>query len=186
MPLRDVIFTRRSIKEFTDRVPTREEIEELLEAVCQAPNHRHTEPWRFYVLGPEARAGYGRALGLRKAKKIENEEAAQAVIEKVESLHRTLPAMIAVSVVVHENAEVCEEDYAAAFMGIQNLSLLAHAKGLGTQIMTGAVMNDPNSLAAMRVPEGERVVATVRLGEPAQLPEGKARKAASGLTIWLP
>lgn len=184
MPLRDTIFSRRSIKEFTDREITRDEIEELLEAACQAPNHRHTEPWRFYVLGPEARAGYGRALGLRKAKKIDDPEAAQAVIDKVSALHRNLPAMVAVAIVENENPEIREEDYAAAYMGVQNLSLLACARGLGSQIMTGAVMNDPNSIEAMGVRDGETVVATVRIGEPASVPEGKARHAASDFTTW--
>jgi hypothetical protein len=33
------------------------------------PNHRLTQPWRFAVLGPEARASYGLALGNRKAKR---------------------------------------------------------------------------------------------------------------------
>ena len=52
MNLLDSINSRRSIKTFTDRPVSRGEIEQLLTAACQAPNHRMTEPWRFYVLGP--------------------------------------------------------------------------------------------------------------------------------------
>jgi nitroreductase len=70
MTVLEAIATRRSIKAFTDREISREEIERLLDAACQAPNHRMTEPWRFYVLGPEARAAYGAALGARKAKRV--------------------------------------------------------------------------------------------------------------------
>ena len=55
MSIFQTIHERRSIKEFTARTVTQEEIEQLLEAVVQAPNHRMTEPWRFYVLGPKAR-----------------------------------------------------------------------------------------------------------------------------------
>ena len=83
MSVMDVIASRRSIKNFTDRAITNEEIERLLGAVCCAPNHRMTEPWRFYVLGPEGRAAYGKALGMRKAKRVEDPEAAQAVISLV-------------------------------------------------------------------------------------------------------
>ena len=79
----DTIRTRRSIKQFTDRSIGRDEIERLLEAAAQAPNHRMTQPWRFYVLGPEARRAYGEALGARKAKRVEDPAAAQAVAEKV-------------------------------------------------------------------------------------------------------
>ena len=69
MSIFQTIHERRSIKEFTARTVTQEEIEQLLEAVVQAPNHRMTEPWRFYVLGPKARYAYGAALGRRKAKR---------------------------------------------------------------------------------------------------------------------
>ena len=55
MSILDSINARRSIKTFTDRPVSREEITKLLDAVCKDPNHRMTEPWRFYVLGPEAR-----------------------------------------------------------------------------------------------------------------------------------
>jgi len=62
----DAIRTRRSIKRYTDRALTRDEIESLLDAAALAPNHRLTQPWRFYVLGPNAREAYGAAAdGLR-------------------------------------------------------------------------------------------------------------------------
>ena len=70
MNLNDAIQQRRSIKRFTSRPIAREEIEQVLAAAPLAPNHRLTQPWRFYVLGPEARHAYGLALGNRKAKKI--------------------------------------------------------------------------------------------------------------------
>ena len=185
MTVLEAIATRRSIKAFTDREISREEIERLLDAACQAPNHRMTEPWRFYVLGPEARAGYGAALGARKAKRIEEADAAQAVIEKVERTHRDLPCMLVVSVVLDENPEIREEDYAATFMAIQNLSLVAHAMGLGTHIKSGAIMDDPRSHAAVGLPEGERIIATINVGEPESVPEAKARRLAAELTTWV-
>src|SRR4051812_48338584 len=58
---------RRSVKRYPSREPTREEIAALLDAASLAPNHRLTQPWRFYVLGPSAREAYGAALGERKA-----------------------------------------------------------------------------------------------------------------------
>ena len=186
MEFQEVISGRRSVREFTDRAVTREEIERLLDAAVQAPNHRMTQPWRFYVLGPEARRAYGAALGARKAKRVEDADAAEAVLRKVTERHGALPAMLAVAVVVDDNPEIREEDYAAAFMAIENLSLAAHAAGLGTHIKTGAVMDDPRSRAAVGVPEGERIVATIELGEPAEVPDPKPRRAAADLTTWVP
>jgi len=185
MNLLDSINARRSIKTFTDRRISRDEIEQLLNAACQAPNHRMTEPWRFYVLGPKARYAYGQALGHRKAKRIDDPDAGKAVVVKVAETHETLPVMVAVAITVDENPEIHEEDFAAVYMGIQNLSLVAHSMGLGTHIKTGAIMDDPAARAAVGLPEGERIVAIVNIGEPDGVPEGQARRPAAEVTTWV-
>jgi nitroreductase len=182
----EAIRGRRSIKRFTDRAITRADIETLLAAATNAPNHRLTQPWRFYVLGPEARYAYGLALGNRKARKIEDPTAASAMRETVGAEHRALPAMIAVAVVESDDAETREEDYAAVMMAIQTLALAAMEAGFGTHIKTGAVMSDPFARAAAGVREGERIVAIVNVGEPADVPPPKKREDASAFTTWLP
>lgn len=186
MDLFEAIQTRRSIKQFSDRPVRRDEIERLLDAAAQAPNHRLTQPWRFYVLGPDARRAYGAVLGARKAKKVEDPEAARAVAEKVAVAEAAVPAEIAVSMVMDASAEIREEDYAATMMAVQNLMLAARAMGLGTHLKTGAVMDDPRARAAVGVPEGERIVALVQLGEPAEVREPKPRRPAAELTTWVP
>jgi nitroreductase len=185
MRILDAIQHRRSIKRYADRPVTRDEIEAVLQAATLAPNHRLTQPWRFYVLGPEARRAYGLALGQRKARKIEDADAARTMRETVAEEHRRLPAMIAVAVVEHENPEIREEDYAAVMMGIQNLALAALDRGLGTHLKTGAVMADPAARAAAGVRDGERIVAVINLGAPAELPAPKPRQPASDFTTWL-
>src|SRR5687767_13857306 len=97
MQVKAAIAARRSIKRFTDRGVSREQIEALLDAATHAPNHHMTQPWRFYILGPDARHAYGLALGARKATKIDDPAAAQAMRDKVAAEHRALPAMIAVA-----------------------------------------------------------------------------------------
>lgn len=179
------IRNRRSIREFTERPISREEIDALLDAAIQAPNHRMTQPWRFYVLGPEAKRGFGLALGNRKAKRVEDPEAAEAVRQKVADQHAALPAMIVVAVVEEQNPEIAEEDYASAMMAVQNLSLAAVEMGLGTHIKSGAVMQDPAARSAMGIREGERIVAMVNVGEPADIPSPKDRTPATELTTWV-
>ncbi|HET6681287.1 MAG TPA: nitroreductase [Gemmatimonadaceae bacterium] len=181
----DAIRGRRSIRRFSGRAVAREEIETLLEAAAHAPNHRLTQPWRFYVLGERARRRFGEALGARKARKVEDPGAAQAVLEKVAAEHAALPAMLAFSMVVPEGAEQREEDYAATLIAAQNLCLAAMALGLGTHIKTGAIMDDPAARAAVGVPEGERIVATIVLGEPAEVPPPKPRAGAASFTTWV-
>jgi nitroreductase len=184
MKASEAIRHRRSIKKFADRAVTREEIERMLDAAVLAPNHRMTEPWRFYVLGPEARRAYGLALGDRKARKVEDADAAALVREKVAGEHADLPAMIVVAMVLDENPEIREEDYASVMMAVQNLSLAAAEMGLGTHIKSGAIMEDPAARAAAGVPEGERIVAAVNVGEAAEVPAAKNRAPAATFTRW--
>jgi len=186
MDIFETIHTRRSIMQFTSRATGREEIERLLATAVLGPNHRMTQPWRFYVLGPKARRAYGEAVGARKARRFEDPEVARAVAEKVAAAEAAMPATIAVSMTLHENPETREEDYAATMMGVQNLLLAATAMGLGTHLKTGAVMADPRARAAVGVPEGERIVAIIQLGEPAAAGEAKARRPASEVTTWVP
>ena len=185
MNVRDAIQQRRSIKRFTDRPVTREEIEGLLSLAVLAPNHRLTQPWRFYVLGPVARLAYGVALGKRKAKKLEDPAKGRALADAVAQEHRDLPAMIAVAIVRNENPEIAEEDYAAAMMAIDNFALAAVEQGLGTSIKTGAVMGDAEARTAVGAKEDERIIAVMHLGEPAELPPAKLRTEARTFTRWV-
>lgn len=179
------IRARRSIKAFTDRPVSREEIESLLELAVLAPNHRLTQPWRFYVLGPAARHAYGLALGERKAKKQPDPDAGRRLRDTVAEEHRALPCMIVVAVVENENPEVREEDYAATMMALQNLALAAVDRGLGTHLKTGGVMQDAAAREAAGVKENERIVAVVNLGEPAEVPSAKNRQSAATVTTWV-
>jgi nitroreductase len=186
MNVREAIQSRRSIKRFDPRPVSREEIEALLDAAALAPNHRLTQPWRFYVLGPEARHAYGLALGERKAKKLDDPERGRALRDTVAREHRELPLMIAVAVINSDDPEIREEDYAAAMMAVQNMALAAVELGLGTHIKTGGVMSDPAARAAAGVRDNERIIAIVNVGAPLELPPVKSREPASRFTSWLP
>ena len=182
----DAIRDRRSIKRFADRPVTREQLERLLDVAVLAPNHRMTQPWRFLVLGPEARRAYGRLFGRRKAGKIAEAAAADVVARRFEEEYAALPALIGVAMRLDENAADREEDYAATFMAVDNLCLAALELELGTHIKTGAVLADPEVRAALEVPAEERLVAIVQVGYPAEQPAPKPRAAAAELTRWLP
>lgn len=182
----DAINGRRSIRQFTARVPSRDEVETILAAAVQAPNHRLTQPWRFFVLGAAARYAYGLALGNRKAKKIEDADAAERMRRTVAEEHAALPLMIAVAMTEDANLEIREEDFAATMMGVQNLSIAAVSLGLGTHMKTGAIMQDPAARSAAGVPDGVRIVMVLNVGEPAAVPPAKERRTAASSTIWMP
>lgn len=179
------IRSRRSIKHFERETVGPEMIAELLELAVLGPNFRMSQPWRFLVLGPEARAAYGRALGARKAKKLEDPDAKAAMIERNVAEAVAVPATVAVVQMLHENPEIREDDFAAIWMGIENLLVGAVARGLGSHLRTGAVLGDPALREPLSVGDGERLVALVQLGVPAQVPDAKPRESAAARTTWV-
>ncbi|MEO5826206.1 MAG: nitroreductase [Gemmatimonadales bacterium] len=185
MDVLEAIQSRLSIRQFSDRTVTRAEIERVLDAAVLAPNHRMTQPWRFHVLGPEARHAYGAILGARKAKKIEDPEAARVLVEKVAASEGAVPALVMVGMTQSENLEIREEDYAATMMAVQNLLLAARSLGLGTHVKSGAVMDDPRTRELLGIADGERIIAMIQLGEAATTPDAKQRRPAAEVTNWL-
>jgi len=186
MQLSEALSARRTIRRFTDTPVSREDIEALLSAGCLAPNHRLSQPWRFYVMGSEARYAYGFALGSRKAKKIEDPAAAQKMREIVGEEHRALPAMLAIAMTVNENEEIREEDYAATMMAVQNICLTAVERGLGTALRSGAILGDPGARAAATVADNERIIVVMNIGTPVEVTPPKARELAPAFTKWVP
>ncbi|MDZ4675561.1 MAG: nitroreductase [Gemmatimonadota bacterium] len=181
----DAIRARRSTRKFTDTPVAREQVETLLALAVLAPNHRMSQPWRFLVLGPAARAAYGTALGIRKSRKIEDPAMAQATRDRTLADAVGGPLMIAVVQTLSDNPEILEEDYAATWMGIQNIMLGAVELGLGTHLRTGAVFGDASVKEAWGVADGERVVGIMLLGHPDGTSEAKARVSAAERTVWL-
>lgn len=185
MKVSEAIRTRRSVKQYEDTPISRERIEPLLEAVCRAPNHRSTEPWEFYVLGPDAQRVYAEVRAEMKSNGVEDSEAAEAVRRKVEAESLEIPRMIAVASHLSEDPEIREEDYAAVWMGIQNLLLLAWDEGIGSYIRTGRILEKSRIRSALGVPDDQRIVAFIQLGRPAEVPEPKPRIPAADKTCWL-
>lgn len=179
------IRARRSIKKFTDAVPTREQVETLLDLAVLAPNNRMTQPWRFLVLGPEARAAYGRALGVRKSRKIEDPTMAQTVRDRTLADAVGAPLMIAIVQTLNDNPEIREEDYAACWMAVQNMLVGAVELGLGSHLRTGAVLGDADVRETWGLQDGERALGIFLLGTPENVPEAKPRVPAGDRTTWL-
>lgn len=186
MNVMDAIRTRRSVKHFSAEPVAREQIERLLEAAVLAPNHRMTQPWRFLVLGPEAAAAYARVQADRKAARNADPAVAAAVRRKVEQEYAAVPVMIGVAMRLDDDAEVREEDFAASYMAVDNICLEAMELELGTHLRSGAVLEDARVRDALRLGAGERLIAMIQLGHPAEQPAPKPRRAAAELTTWLP
>jgi nitroreductase len=180
------IRDRRSQKSFTDRPVSEDDIRTMLEAAVQAPNHKMTQPWRFAVLGRLARKGYGEIRAQVRTRDIADPQVAQEKRAAIAAETAGVPAVLVVIQKLEGDAHRKREDYAAVFMAVQNILLVATSMGLGSKVHTGDILNAPPMRELVRAEEGEQLVAIIHMGEPAEEMKAKPRLPAAELTRWIP
>ena len=185
------IFGRRSIKLFKAQPVPRELIERLIEAAVWAPNHRLTEPWRFYVLDGVSRERLGEIAGRITEQKLLTSGAQPEIVlrnaAEAAATWARVPALVYVTVLRDANPEIDEENYGATCCAIQNLMLVAQAAGLGTSWSSGAVAAAGELKTLAGAGEGERMAGLLRVGYPdTGVPVPQSRRApGAGFTTWL-
>jgi nitroreductase len=148
MDLETAIRTRRTHKVFGAEPVPAEMLAELIELATWAPNHHSTNPWRFRVLGPESLKRLKAATGPEGASKLDR-----------------APTLIAVTSLRNEDPVVEEEDLLATGSAVYALLLAAHARGLATYWRTVGVLRTAEGRKALGIPDSERFVALVHLGQ---------------------
>ena len=167
--LSELVRARRTTKVFGEEPVDRQTIEELLELARWAPNHHLTNPWRFYVLGPQALARLKDAAGPDAASKLDR---APTLI--VASQRRD-----------PEDPVADEEDFAAAAIASYLVLLGAHARGLAGYWRTPAVLHTPEGRAALGIGDDERVLGLLHLGPPRQEQRPPDRAPARDVVSFL-
>lgn len=182
------IRNRRSAgKLHPERLPTREQIERLLEAATWAPNHKLTNPWRFIVIAGDARRAMGemyKNLILQDAPEVTADVRMRADIAAKKPLRA--PVTIMVVCETEDPPRRRKEDYAACAAAIQNMLLLAQSMGLAAKWNTGGVVDDPRFKAHFGLKPDAEVVGLIYVGyADGALPAPPPRRPAVELTQWL-
>lgn len=106
-------------------VVSQEDIESFAEAAQWAPNHKRTWPLRLCAVTGESRRELGEVIA--NAMQLRGDDAEK--VEKTRSKYMRAPlVLIAASAVGTSESETTENSYAVA-AGIQNLLLMAEARG---------------------------------------------------------
>ncbi len=170
MDLMQAIKTRRSVGKMTDKMPTREQIELILEAATHAPNHHEVEPWKFFVLAGDSRLEIGNIMAESLAAIMEEtqSEKAQAAINKERKKLLRSPVVIAVASTRPNSPKIVDiENVEAVSAAVQNMLLVANSLGLASIWRTGAPSFNPKVKAYLGLEPEEHIVAFVYLGYPA-------------------
>ncbi len=146
----EAIFTRRSIRSFTDERVSEQDLYDLLRAGMQAPSARNEQPWHFVV--------------------IDDPELLHAIPDFHPHSKMLYEAPLAILVCSDRKLETKRaswlQDCSAA---TENILLAAHAKGLGGVWL--GIFPDAERVKGMQellsLPEDVRPVALLAIGHPA-------------------
>ena len=178
----EAIHNRRMNNEFSDVVPSRESLQRMLDAAVWAPNHRLTNPWRFFVLekGGEKRAEVAQLAYDHLFARSGNHENADGSRQRV----LNSPALVYVYSVPGDSEEMTQENYAAACCAVQNLLLAAVAEGLAGDWSTGNTTRHPGLAETLGGESDWTMVGALFIGQPAR-PSASVRAPADEVTSWL-
>ena len=184
----DAIFRRRSVKEFTRDAVSRETLDRLFSAAIWAPNHRLTEPTRFFAVQKDSpmrtriaevawQMTYDEAVNPSPEQK---RRAADAKRDRV----LNAPAMVYVYSLAGDSDEVTPENYATSCCAVQNMALAAVAEGLCLDWSTGGLASIPGLARMLGADDAWTMVGVVFLGKAAALPTAQ-RTPHSEVVTWL-
>lgn len=187
--VQDNLNGRRTIYSFTNRKVSVSDLEIAFKAASNAPCHKQTHPWKYYVLGEETRQkmlqtviSLARKKALEKGEKDSNSSEKKAVSKIID-----VPEVIAVTTKLSPNDSFREqEDYAATVCSLHNLVLSLWDMGIGSQWSTGGITRHPSTYRVLEIEsEKERIVGFLKVGYPRSVPV-KNKKKVSEIRKYLP
>lgn len=176
--LAELMRARRSIDLFAPEPAGSAVLLDAIEVARWAPNHRLTEPWRFYLIGNATRdAIIELAATLDAAAKGERAgEARRARLKAV-------PGFFALTSRHSEDALVDREDYAACCCAAQNLMLYLWDRGVGVKWTTGGITRHQKFYDLLGIDTSkEVVVGFFWYGIPKVVPTQKRKSVAEIVT----
>jgi nitroreductase len=173
-----VLRGRRSIDLFQPEPIGTSEVLEAIDCARWAPNHRLTEPWRFYLIGKQTAAGViDLAAELDAAAK--GERAGVARRARLQGI----PGFFVLTSRVSEDRLLEREDYAACCCAAQNLMLYLWACGIGVKWTTGGITRHERFYEQLCIDSAkEIVVGFFWYGWPKVVPAQKRREVVEIVT----
>jgi nitroreductase len=178
MDLKEAIYTRRAVREFTAEPVDEGTLRQLIDAAIQAPSAVNQQPWSFCVV--QDKAVLARISGEAKSHMLRTSSAGlvshhfqELLNDPIFDIFYHAPVLIVISTMA-ESPWAVEDCSLAA----ENLMLAARAAGLGTCWIGFAQtwLGTPEGKAALNLPATYVPVAPIILGHPKSVPPPIPRK----------
>jgi nitroreductase len=132
------IRSRRTTRLFLKQKVSRQLVREAIELARWAPNHHLTQPWHFYLMGPETIAASVELIGTLIEETKNDRELADFKRESA----RAIPGWLLVTCRKSDDDLSQREDYASVCCAIQNLTLYLSEAGVAAKWTTGNITRD--------------------------------------------
>jgi nitroreductase len=178
----EALYRRRMAWNFSDQPVDKDALNRMLDTAVWAPNHRLTEPWRFFVL-ENGSATLQKVAGLAYDFAMQRSGNAQRAEATRDSLLNT-PVVIYLYSAPGRDEEGTRENYASVCCAAHNIALAGVAEGLAVTWETGGPTRHPD-LAKTLGAEDEWMLATMlSIGYPDEAPKSQ-RTPIAGFVQWL-
>ncbi|MGB9712408.1 MAG: nitroreductase family protein [Dissulfurimicrobium hydrothermale] len=164
-PVLDAIYSRRSIRQFTDEPVDREAILEIIRAGTWAPSGLNNQPWRFAIVTD--RSLKSKFEGLTRYAKV------------------IASAKVLIAVFVDKAAMYSDvKDYQAIGACLQNMLLAAHSLGLGAVWLGEILKNANKARALLELPGNLELMAVVAVGYPLRRNQSSERMGIDQVIVF--
>lgn len=164
MEILEGIYTRRSVRDFTDIPVENEKICEILHAGSWAPSGLNNQPWRFVV--------------------IRNSEKRRELAKLTHYSRMLEQAPVAIAIFADRSVMYSDtKDHQAIGACLQNMLLAAHAMGLGAVWLGEILKNAVAVREILDLVENLELMAVLVVGYPARTDQVSHRKKLEELLL---
>ncbi len=170
METRDVIYNRRSVRDFRDKAVDQALIEVLFAAAAQAPSAMNSQPWAFGVI-----QGAGTLLDISNRAKsyllrqMDENSKLQGYRAALESPDFNIFYNASTLLVILAKPDASPDPTTDCCLAAENLMLMARELGLGTCWIgfSRFFLNTPEAKRELGIPEDYSIIAPLIVGYPA-------------------
>ncbi len=184
-PVAKAVRQRRTVYRFRPGPLPDGLIEEMLEMASHAPNHKHTQPWRFVVVRGQAiarladlRVELQRQRAAKDGKPVGDLAAIRAEVEDAAAVVYVLQAVV-------EDEKRRQEDYASCMMAAYALQLVAWEREVGVRWNTGQLTRKEAVRSFLGCRDGEEITCCLLLGHPEEIPPDWKRRPLQEITRYI-
>lgn len=160
----NLLTIRRSTRPLGLPAPDAAQLQAILQAAVQVPDHGLLTPWRFVVIQGDAAKARFRGLLDETVKQLDCGEEVRKKAERVAAMAPLVIAVISKPETQPPRAKPLWEQQASAACAAYAAQLAAKAQGFDNVWITGLWVNSPVLRAAMNCGEADKIMGLLMIG----------------------